>query len=150
MSNNKKYAGGDLFNINLGNKGNFLGLLTRRKGRTKLLAGYFWSYNNTLNLGTTLSPKDAILFAKFSGLGFEIGEWKLLGKYQQWDKKEWPFPKLVRYDELSGSHLGISYDDDFNEINEEKISEKKARTLFEDGTHGYLSLENCLTEVIKT
>lgn len=149
MGNKKqKYSEGDLFNIDLGKKGIFLGLITRRRGRTKLLSGYFWNFNNAEILKTALNPKEAVLFTKFSGLGFEIGDWKLLGKYQEWKKEEWPIPQLYRYYELSKSYFVISYNDAIDEIKEERVSEKKAKALFEDGTHGYLSLEKCLAEII--
>jgi hypothetical protein len=93
-----------------------------------------------------LDKSNAILFSKFSGLGFEIGNWKLYGKYELWRREEWEVPKLRRYDELRKCFYSVNYSDNLSNHSLQKISDKEANKLFEDGLHGYISLENFLAK----
>ena len=143
-----KYSEGDLFSISLDNQDKYLGLIVKRKGRTKLLVGYFWRIAFDGNKNLVLNQSDATLITKFSGLGFEVGDWNLVGKYPKWNKTEWAIPKFKRYNGLLDLYFAISYDDNLEEIFEQKITHQEAKYLFEDGSHGYISLENLLKTLI--
>ena len=139
-----KYSEGDLFILETENHAKFLGLLARRKGRSKLLFGYFWVLNFDINDDLLLNKNKAITATKFSGLGFELGSWTIIGKYSRWNKNDWPIPEFRRYSELIDKYYAISYNEDFEEIAMRNISEEEAKLLFKDGSHGYISLENYL------
>jgi|SRR6185312_9082208 len=47
-----------------------------------------------------LTPKTAILAARFSAMGLISGEWKVIGQIQKWNRSLWPLPDFVRYDPL--------------------------------------------------
>ena len=47
-----------------------------------------------------LTPKTAILAARFSAMGLVSGEWKVIGQIQKWNRSLWPLPDFVRYDPL--------------------------------------------------
>ncbi len=53
-------------------------------------------------------------------------------------------PEFRRYDELIDKYFAISYNEDFEEIAKRNISKNEAVSLFEDCSHGHLSLENHL------
>lgn len=143
-----KYSEGDLFIIETENHNKFLGLIAGRKGRTKLLLGYFWKLNFTIGENLVLKKSESITAIKFSGLGFELSNWQILGKYSRWDKNEWEMPKFKKYDELKNKYFSVLYDKDFEFISEHCIDEEDAKHLNEDGLHGYISLENHLQRII--
>lgn len=137
-----KYSGGDLFIIETKNKTKFLGLIAKRKGKTKLLLGYFWKLNFDISHDLILDKNNVILITKFSGLGFELSNWQIVGKYSKWSEKDWQMPEFKKYDELRGIYYAVRYNDDFEYVLERKISNEEANQLFEHGSHGYISLEN--------
>jgi hypothetical protein len=142
------YKEGDLFLIESNNKKVFLGLIIRRQGRTKILAGYFWRMEMGFKLDKEiiLKKEDSVLFAKFSGLGFDIGNWKILHANYQWNKVDWPIPVLKKYDQLRKCYYSVTYNKDILNEDVKKITEKEAANLFEDGLRGYISL---VTELSK-
>jgi hypothetical protein len=147
MRKNIKYKEGDLFLIELDNNKSFFGLIIRRQGRTKILAGYFWKMDFALSKEVILKKEDSVLFAKFSGLGFEIGNWKIMHEYYKWKKEDWPIPVLKKYDQLRKCYYAVTYcDNDLLNEDVKKITDKDATHLFKDGLHGYISLENELSK----
>lgn len=139
-----KYSEGDLFIIETENHNKFLGLIARRKGRTKLLFGYFWRLSFDINDNLILNKNDAVTATKFGGLGFELSNWQILGKYSRWKKEDWNMPEFKRYDELIDKYYAIGYNEDFEEITKRNIPKNEADSLFKDGSHGHISLENHL------
>lgn len=57
-----KYSEADLFIIETENYIKFLGLIARRKGRIKLLFGYFWQLNFDVDDSLVLNKNKAITF----------------------------------------------------------------------------------------
>ena len=139
-----KYSEGDLFILETENHTKFLGLLARRKGRTKSVIGYFWKLNFEVNDSLILNKKSVVTITRFSSLGFEIGTWQLLGKYKNWKREEWGIPLFCRHDDIHNKYFAVAYNDDFECISDQRITEAEAKNLFDDGTHGYISLENYL------
>ena len=147
MERNKvKYSVGDLFIIRLENGQRILGLITHRKQKTKLLAGYFWKFSSEFEVNNSeLKKTKVILITKFSGLGFEVGNWSLIGKMDEWCEDNWKLPRLRKHNCLINKYYAITYDKNLEEISEYEISQHEASTLYEDGNHGYISLENVLS-----
>lgn len=142
------YKEGDLFLIETESSNKFLGLIIRRKGRTKLLLGGFWKLDFEITENILLDKKNVLLIGMFSGLGFEIGNWEKLGAYKFWNNKEWLFPQLKRYDPINNIYFVDDYNDSFEVISQKKISEEEAENLYRNTVFGYLSLENHLDRII--
>lgn len=140
----QKISEGDLFLIGKDPNNKFLGLIGRRKGRTKLLLGYFWRVQFEIDDDVQLNKDDSILISMFSALGFELGGWVVLGRYKKWEREEWGFPEFKRLDIFFKRWYGVSYNEKFEEIDSRNISDAEAQQLFKDGSHGYESLENRL------
>jgi hypothetical protein len=137
-----KYSEGDIFIIETENKNKYLGLIARRKGRTKGLLGYFWRLTSIDFDNIVLDMFDVFLITKFSALGFEIGNWVHIGKYKHWVREDWVMPKFRKFEESNGNHYIVTYNEDFESFNHKKVSETEANQYFPDGSHGYISLEN--------
>jgi hypothetical protein len=143
---NVKYLEGDLFQIQLSNNEKILGLIARKLN--KMLLGYFWKFDFELNQGTVLNKNSIILITQFSGLGFEIGNWKLLGKYEKWQKSDWGFPEFrISRQSFDNNFRATTYNDTFDTISERIISSEEYNSFYEDGLHGYVSLENYLLKI---
>ena len=146
-----KYSEGNLFLIETENKNKFIGLIIRRRGRTKLLMGYFWRLTDDFTDSISLAKENPLLITLFSGLGFEIGNWKVLGKYSKWNREEWEIPYFKRIVKYTNQivYSASKYDDNFKESFERKITKEESELLFQEVVHGYLSLENHLDMMVK-
>jgi len=142
-----KYMEGDIFIIELENKVRILGLIARRFNKTKLLLGYFWVYNFEINDKTILKKNNVILISKFSGLGFEIGEWRVINRYAHWNFDDWGFPELKNVDLNNNYFTASSYDDKFNCVSVRRIALDEIVNYYEDNTRGFESLENYLLKI---
>lgn len=142
MKKKVNYSEGDLFMIETENSNKFLGLITNRKGRTKSLIGYFWKYDSE-DMSKISNDDNVLLATRFSGLGFEMGSWEIIGKYPNWNKGDWAIQEFKKFDELRGVYYAVRYDE-FDYVSQRRITSKEADNLFPDGTHGYISLENYL------
>ncbi|WP_162794135.1 Imm26 family immunity protein [Runella rosea] len=139
------YKEGDIFLISLGDK-IFTGLIVKRKEKSKILLGYFWPIqintgNDFLNTVLSIPP---ILIRQFSGLGFDLGRWKVIGRLLEWDSNNWPVPEFKKKDFFTNNYYAVQYDDDLEFMNERLITFKEASHLFEDGLSGFEALETRL------
>jgi len=150
MINKKvKYSEGDLFIIKLDDVNKVLGLIVRRRGRTKVLLGYFWKFDFEINDNLILDKSKAILITMYSGLGYEIGTWQILGKYGKWNRDDWEVPELSRFaEETIGLYFADKYNDDLRSFSERRITKIEAERLYRHSLHGYISLENALKKKI--
>jgi len=145
MKNKKvKYREGDLFVIELPNQVKILGLIARRMG--KLLMGYFWKYDFDFNSDTILLKNNVVLITRFSGLGFEIGDWEIIKKYSHWSFDDWSFPEFKNTG-VANYYSVSAYDDKFNFISDRRITFEELDNYYSDSTHGYVSLENYLLKI---
>jgi len=96
-------AEGDWIAVPLRGGGYATGVIARMKGMQ--LFGYFFGpkRDDVPQLGelSGLGPDDAVLVGAFGGLGLKGGDWPVLGRFGNWDRADWPFPSLVRYEELT-------------------------------------------------
>lgn len=110
-----KYREGDWFGVSLRDSGFAVGLVARANPGGVLL-GYFFgrlrSEVPALDDVAGLQPADAVLVRKFGHLGIVQGKWPLLGRLDGWDRRQWPTPVFVRYEELTGRSFRVFYDDD--------------------------------------
>lgn len=143
-----KYAEGDLFVIETENQSKFLGLLARRAGRSKLLLGYFWKLDFEIDNNLILDKNKIGLITQFSGLGFELGNWEMLGKYSKWNREDWPMPKFKKFDILREVFFEVQNDDNFSQISQTKITSEEADKLFAHVSRGYESLEYYLQKTL--
>ncbi len=146
-----KYREGDWFAVPLQDAGFAVGLIARANPGGVLL-GYFFGPRRSgvpaLGEVTGLRPGDAVLVRKFGHLGIAQGKWPLLGRADDWDRREWPTPAFVRYEELTGRSFRVIYDDDDPNkvLREELVAPGEAEQGPKDGLMGAGFAEAALTQ----
>jgi Immunity protein 26 len=147
------YEEGDWFAVPLRDSGFAVGLIARANPKAALL-GYFFGPRRvevpTLDDVARLNPDEAVLVRKFGHLGIVQGEWPLLGRLKDWDRREWPMPVFVRYEELTGRSFRVFYDDsDPNKLlREERVPPGEAAQGPKDGLMGAGFAEKVLTNLL--
>jgi hypothetical protein len=148
-----RYCEGDWFAVPLRDGGFAVGLIARTNPGGVLL-GYFFGplRSNAPKLEDVagLSPGDAVLVRKFGHLGIIQGRWSRLGRLHDWDRRDWPTPAFVRYEELTGRSFWVFYDDnDPNRLlREEQVARGEAEQAPKDGLMGANFAENVLTRLL--
>lgn len=122
-----RYDEGDWFAVPLPSGGYALGVVARvRRG---ILLGYFFRprrkkipvFNKRI---TSLSASDAILCSLCGDLGIIEGEWPILGKDPNWDRKRWPMPIFTGQDPLSEVITAVRYDEStLQEVDSYRVAE---------------------------
>lgn len=147
------YKEGDWISVPLRDEGYALGVIART-GKGGGMIGYFFGprYENTRTMrdAENLDPSDAILICHCGDLGLFNGEWKVIGRFQSWDRSKWEIPAFLRRDSITRKPSRIYYaGDDLNlEILEIPCSEEEAIGLPEDGAWGYGAVEIRLTKLL--
>ena len=143
---------GDVIAIPLNQGGYGIGLVARTNKRTML--GYF--FNNVYQTVPTdilpgeINEKNVVLVAKFSSLGIEDGTWPILARFSNFTKTGWPIPVFKMQHALTGKYFAIIYEEDLlNEKSRHLVTGQEASLLFEHGSHGYISLENALSKLLR-
>lgn len=97
-----------------------------------------------------LRSSDAVMVRKFGHLGLKQGKWPILGRLEDWDRREWPMPVLVRCEELTGRPFRALYDDnDPNKLlREEQVQPGEAEQGAKDGLLGAGAVEKVLTGLL--
>jgi hypothetical protein len=148
-----KYREGDWFVVPLRAGGFGVGLVARANPGGVLL-GYFFgpvrSEVPALNDVADLKPGDAVLIGKFGHLGIVQGKWPLLGRLDSWDRRLWPTPVFVRYEELTGRSFRVFYDDDDpnSVLREAQIAHGEAEQAPKDGLMGAGFAEAALSRLL--
>jgi hypothetical protein len=148
-----KYREGDWFAVPLPDEGCAVGVIARVNPQAALL-GYFFgplrSQVPALDEVADLKPADAVLVAKFGHLGIVHGKWPLLGRVDGWDRREWPTPVFVRYEDLTGRSFRVFYDDDdpSRVLREEQIAPGEAEQAPKDGLMGAGFAEDALSRLL--
>lgn len=153
MAARAKYREGDWFAVPLRDGGYATGLLARASPSGVLL-GYFFgprrSETPRLEDVAGLRPGGAVLTRMFGHLGIARGEWPLLGRVTGWDRREWPTPVFVRYEELTGRSFHVFYDDDDPNLvlREERVTPGESEQVPKDGLMGAGFTEIILTRLL--
>lgn len=148
-----KYREGDWFAVPLRDGGFAVGLIARANPRGALL-GYFFGPPHVevpkLQDVAGLEPADAALVRKFGHLGIVHGKWTVLGRLDGWDRRDWPTPVFVRYEELTGRSFRVYYDDDDPNkmLREEQVAPGEAEQGPKDGLMGAGFAEGALTRLL--
>jgi hypothetical protein len=148
-----KYREGDWFAVPLRDGGHAVGLIARANSGGVLL-GYFFGPPRPEVPGlkdiACLRPDDAVLIRKFGHLGIVQGKWPLLGRLDGWDRREWPTPVFVRYEELTGRSFWVFYDDDDPNrvLREEQVAPGEAEQAPKDGLMGAGFAEGALSRLL--
>lgn len=148
-----RYREGDWFAVPLRDGGYAVGAIARANPGGVLL-GYFFGPRRPgvpgLEDVAGLEPGDAVLVRKFGHLGIVQGRWPLLGQVDGWDRREWPMPVFVRYEELTGRSFRVFYaDDDPNRLlREERVAPGAAEQGPKDGLMGAGFAETILSNLL--
>lgn len=148
-----QYSEGDWFAVPLRQGGYALGLIARLN-QEGILLGYFFGPRHDelpdIKDIRQLRAEDAVLVGRFGHLGLKQGKWPILGRADEWHRKEWPMPIFVRYEELTGRSFKVVYaDDDPNEIlREEQAAPGVAEQGPKDGLMGSGFVEKVLTGIV--
>ncbi|MBO0822458.1 MAG: hypothetical protein J2P27_01210 [Actinobacteria bacterium] len=147
------YREGDWFAVPLRGVGFGVGLVARANPGGVLL-GYFFGPLRfevpRLEDVADLKPGNAVLIRKFGHLGIVQGKWPLLGRLDGWDRRDWPTPVFVRYEELTGLSFRVFYDDDDPNrvLREEQVAPGSAEQAPKDGLMGAGFAEGALTRLL--
>jgi hypothetical protein len=153
-----RYREGQWFAIPIKDIGYCLGIIVRGSSKTHGGLGYFWS-SITKNLPTEedinkIKPSDAVLIARFGGLGISTGEWPLIQTSNKFVREDWPVPLFIRkldFDE--DKVLIIDYGQDFSglDLPKSEILVKKSKNYEkypEDSLYGYKVVEAKLFKLL--
>lgn len=147
------YREGDWFAVPLRDGGFAIGVVARANPGGVLL-GYFFGPRRAeapaMKDIEGLRSSDAVLVRKFGDLGLVQKKWPILGRLIGWDRREWPMPVFVRYEELTGRSFKVFYDDDDPNklIREEQVSPGEAEQGPKDGMMGAGFAEKALTTLL--
>jgi Immunity protein 26 len=148
-----KYREGDWFAVPLRGDGFAVGLIARANPSGVLL-GYFFGPKRPavpeLDELAGLRRMDAVSVRKFGDLGLMQGRWPIVGRREEWDRREWPMPVFVRYEELTGRAFRVFYadDDPNNVLREEQAAPDEVETSASDGLMGAGFAEQALTTLL--
>jgi hypothetical protein len=97
----------------------------------------------------TLSPKDAVVIARFGELGVIEGRWPVLAEASGWVRECWPTPFFSRREEFTGRMWLIEYDDvDPSEEKANRPASLNDPAVPRDGLYGALAFEKLLTKLV--
>jgi Immunity protein 26 len=153
MTAKAKYGEGDWFAVPLRDGGFGLGVIARANAGGVLL-GYFFGPPHadvpSLDEAVGLTPGDAVLVRKFGHLGIVQGKWPILGRLDNWDRRAWPTPVFVRYEELTGRSFRVFYDDNDpnRKLREEQVAPGASEQAPKDGLMGAGFAETALTRLL--
>jgi hypothetical protein len=147
------YREGDWFAVPLRHSGFAVGLIARANPGGVLL-GYFFGPLHAqlpkLQDVTGLKPADAVLVSQVGHLAVRDGTWAIIGRLDGWNRRDWPTPAFIRYEELTGRSYRVFYDDDDPNrvLREEQAAPGLAEQGPKDGLMGPGFAEGVLTRLL--
>ena len=148
------YREGDWFAVPLRDGGFAVGVIARTNP-DGVLVGYFFAPKReslpSIDDLSDLKPGDAFMVRKFGHLGLTKGKWSVIGRLPGWERKDWPMPVFVRYEELTGRSFKVFYDDnDPNKlVREEEVDPGVGEHGPRDGLLGAVAVEKLLTSQLR-
>jgi hypothetical protein len=110
------YGEGDWFTVPIGKLGHAVGLVARKPRRGTLFLGYFFGpARRTVPVQEELdrlAATDAVFVCRLRDNALHRGLWRVVGKKERWRHKDWPMPRFLRREGLSGKTIRIEYDAD--------------------------------------
>jgi len=146
-------AEGLWFAVPLRDSGFCVGIVARCNPKGVLL-GYFFGPRHPappeLDDLSGLSHDAALLVRRFGYLGLKQGEWPAIGRAADWDRRQWPTPVFIRYEELTGRSFRVNYDDtDPNKlVGEKEVPPGDAEQGPKDGLLGVGAVEIAMTNLL--
>ena len=149
MSSLKKISSGSVITIPL--KGRYIiGLIIRAFENKMLCFFYSCSFQNIPELNQISLENTEVIFIKIcSDLGFKKGDWRVIGKYENWKEEDWKIPVFKRKDLISGVCYEIIYNDKLEEISNKRNACKSLEDNPEDGLAGFGFVEKKLQKLIQ-
>ena len=123
-----------------------VGRIIRANAKAGILLGYFFGPRldavPELREVQHLQAETAVLVGHFGHLGLAKGSWPIIGSAAL-DRDEWPVPRFVRRDALSGKAYTVTYnaDDPAEEISIQPTSVDDLDHLPKDGFQGMAPLK---------
>jgi len=148
-----KYAEGDVFAIPLEKNGYTLGVVARTSSIGMILLGYFFDIRRETIPDAAdfqnLRPEIAIWKVRIGDLHLMSGRWPIIGRIRNWNRNDWPMPKFIRRDPLTGRIKIISYkDDDPVRSKHEELVHQEHAELERDATYGAGVVEHRLSKLL--
>jgi len=154
MSKVAQYRDGTWFAVPLRTGGFAVGRIVRQSAKSGILVGYFFGPRldgiPSLSSVENIQPGTAILIAQFGHLGLGKGSWPVIGS-SVLDHDQWPVPKFLRRDLLSGKMYKVTYssDDPAEEIDIQLLAGSEPENLPKDGILGHGAVEIKLGKLLE-
>lgn len=151
----KNYTEGSWFAVPLEPNGFAVGLAARNTPRGAGILAYFFTPRYTfppdLSELSKLKPQDAIKVLQIGDLGLIKDKWKVIGKFSDWNRSDWPIPDFVRREPITNRVWLVKYSDRNPDqvVSEKLISENQAKNLETDSLYGYEAVEKVLSKLLK-
>ena len=148
------YSEGTAFLVPLKNGGFARGVIARSGKKGKVLFGYFFGPRLVSLENITikdLKPEQAIARIMFGDLGLINGEWKIMGKIENWDRLRWPMPDFSTGapHPKTGKVWLIRYsDDDLPKVIKSALIDPD-KNLPTDSLYGYGAVEIHLNKLLE-
>lgn len=149
----KNYKEGDWFAVPLEPDGFAVGLAARNHPRGSGILAYFFNkkYGSVPELSElrSFAPKDAIRILQIGDLGLITGEWKVIGRFPDWDRSRWPMPNFVMREFSTNRNWMITYSEDnpSRMISRKLITDEEAESLEPNSLYGYGAAEKVLSVI---
>ncbi len=147
MKNN--YNEGDLFGVPISTSEFIIGLIVK-VNNNKMLCYFFSRKVSSLTDSKIEIERDEVLLVIMcSALGLDKKHWKLIGRYNNWDAKDWKVPNFKRIDIITNKCYEIIYNDSLEEIDSKEVADCASLDDFpEDGLAGYGYVEKRLSRLL--
>ncbi len=109
------YSEGSVFAIPLRSGGYALGVVSRKSKRGNSILCHFFGprleHVPEVRDDWEMTASNAVAVARVGDLGLYDRSWPVLGRFENWNRDEWPMPQFVSEDPLTGKLWLVDYDD---------------------------------------